>query len=189
MELSIKGLSARVCFKKTENEDKGLLVHCRMGFDITRTVSEMPSTHKDEHYTLAEAVSRTMYEGCSKSNASYLTVLAHDIRGRCWWYGSTGWSFPPVFCYILLPCNRWKQRSNLTKWCLTQKVSHWTPPWVKIAHTDIHQHLLNISADKIVDVNSVRQWVATVAVGDLNWCRYLWTWHAGSCSLLSKKHS
>ena len=52
MELSIKGLSARVCFKKTENEDKGLLVHCRMGFDITRTVSAMPSTHKDEYKAL-----------------------------------------------------------------------------------------------------------------------------------------
>ena len=23
---------------------------------------------------------------------------------RCWWYGSTGWTFPPIFNYILLLC-------------------------------------------------------------------------------------
>ena len=23
-------------------------------------------------------------EVCSKSNASYFTILSHDVRGRCW---------------------------------------------------------------------------------------------------------
>ena len=41
-------------------------------------------------------------------------------RGR-WWYGSRGWTFPTVFHYILLPCDRWHQRSSLTDWCLTWK--------------------------------------------------------------------
>jgi len=28
------------------------------------------------------------YEGCSKSNAFYLIMLAHSVRGRYWWCGS-----------------------------------------------------------------------------------------------------
>ena len=48
----------------------------------------------------------------------------------CWPTGSEtddggvnrrGWSFPPVFHYILLLCDRWQQRGNLTKWHLTWK--------------------------------------------------------------------
>ena len=46
---------------------------------------------------------------------------AHNIRGRCWWYDSRGWTFPPIFHYILLLFNRWLQRGSLTKWCLAQK--------------------------------------------------------------------
>jgi len=29
-----------------------------------------------------------------------------------WWYGSRSSAFPPIFCLILLPCNRWQQRGN-----------------------------------------------------------------------------
>ena len=28
------------------------------------------------------------YEDCSESRVFYLMMLAHDIRGRCWWDGS-----------------------------------------------------------------------------------------------------
>jgi len=28
-------------------------------------------------------------------------TLAHDIKGEWWWYGSGGWTFPPVFHYTL----------------------------------------------------------------------------------------
>ena len=28
--------------------------------------------------------------------AFYFVMLVHDVRGRCWWYGSAGWTFPPV---------------------------------------------------------------------------------------------
>jgi len=62
--------------------------------------------------------SRKKYEGCSESNASYFIMLAHDIRGRWWWYS---WTFPPVSHYILMACNRWQQRGSLTKWHPTWK--------------------------------------------------------------------
>ena len=61
------------------------------------------------------------YEGCSESNASYFMMLAHSVRGGYWWCGSRGWTFPSVFCYMLLLCDRWQQRGRLTKWCLTWK--------------------------------------------------------------------
>jgi len=31
-----------------------------------------------------------IYEGYSEINASYVIMLAHDVRGTCWWYGSSG---------------------------------------------------------------------------------------------------
>jgi len=61
-----------------------------------------------------------IYQDCSKSNASDFVLLVHDIRGK-WWYGSRGWTFPPVFCHVLLPCDRWQQRGSLTQWCLSWK--------------------------------------------------------------------
>ena len=61
------------------------------------------------------------YEGCSESNASYIIMLAHDIRGGCWWYGNRGWIFSLVFCYTLLLCDSWHQRGSLTEWCLAWK--------------------------------------------------------------------
>ena len=47
-------------------------------------------------------------------------MLAHDVRGTCWWDGSRGWTFPPVFHYMLL-CNWWQQRSSQTNCCLIWK--------------------------------------------------------------------
>jgi len=38
----------------------------------------------------------SMYEGCSKSNAHYFIMLAHNFRGRRQWDSSTGWTFPPL---------------------------------------------------------------------------------------------
>jgi len=57
------------------------------------------------------------YEGCSESNASCFLMLAHDFRGRCWWYGSRGWTFPPISHSMPL---LW------TKWCLM-----WRCMWSK----------------------------------------------------------
>ena len=61
------------------------------------------------------------YESCPKSNASHFIMLACNIRGRCWWYGSRGWTFPTTFGYILLPCERWQQSGSLIKCHLTCK--------------------------------------------------------------------
>ena len=36
------------------------------------------------------------------SRASSFMMLSHNIRGGCWWYGSRGWAFLPIFHYILL---------------------------------------------------------------------------------------
>ena len=63
----------------------------------------------------------TIHKGCSGSNAFYFIMLAHNIRGRRWWCGSRGWTFPPIFHYMLLPCDRWQQRGSLAKRCLTWK--------------------------------------------------------------------
>ena len=74
-----------------------------------------------------------MCAGCSKSNASCSTVLAHDVKGGCWCYGNRGWTFPPISGYFLLLCDGWQQRGSLTKWSLAwksrwRKACHWVPP-------------------------------------------------------------
>ena len=55
-----------------------------------------------------------MYEGCSESSVSYFMIWVHNIRGR-WWYVSRGWTFPPTFHYMVLPCDRWQQKDSLTE--------------------------------------------------------------------------
>ena len=67
------------------------------------------------------AIYYIVYEGCSESNACHFITLAHYIRDRCWWYSNRGWTFPPIFHHMLLPCDRWQQSSSLTQWCLTWK--------------------------------------------------------------------
>ena len=62
-----------------------------------------------------------MYEGCSNSSGFYLVMLVHNVWGECWWYSSRDWSFPPIFHYMLLRCDRWQQRGSLTKCCIKKK--------------------------------------------------------------------
>ena len=50
---------------------------------LTLAFSEVSSSTRAIHLSL-------IYQICSKSNAFYFIVLAHDVRGRCWWYGSRG---------------------------------------------------------------------------------------------------
>ena len=99
------------------------------------------------------------YEGCSEGSVSYSIILAHDVRGGCWWYGSRGWTFPPILRY------GWQQRGTLTKWCPT-----WNCIWSKgvslnslhaekMVPTDILWCLLSTYGDQTVDVSTVRQWV------------------------------
>lgn len=61
------------------------------------------------------------YEGYLESNACYFTMLSHDIRGRCWYYGSRGWTFLTILHYILLLSDQWQQGNILTQRNLTWK--------------------------------------------------------------------
>ena len=45
-----------------------------------------------------------IYDGCSESNAFYFIMLAHNIRGQCWWYSNRDWTFPPIFHPITCCC-------------------------------------------------------------------------------------
>jgi len=148
-------------------------------------------------YLLSQQVN---YKGCSESNASCFMMLAHDMRGGYRWYGSRGWTFPPVFLYILLLCDRWQQRGSLTKWYLT-----WKCVWSKVVSLNsfmwkrngTHSHSLMLAEhwwrwnsgcqhSEAVHFNNdtitaaVRQWVTSTGAekSDL-------VWHGGSCSLLA----
>ena len=127
-------------------------------------------------------------------------MLAHDVRGRWWWYDSRGWTFPPVPCYMLLPWDRWLQRGSLTKWYLT-----WKCTWSK--HLSFNSSMWNkwhplTFTDACWTFMGPKQWrwaqwgtgwcisvVATVIEHSICWCRFWWVWHAGSCSWLMKTHS
>jgi len=100
-----------------------------------------------------------------KGNASYFVTSAHNIRGRWWWwYGRRGWTIPPISCYMLLPRNTWQQRGSLTQMlsdvevCSKQRCIIEFLHVEKLACTDIHQCMLNVSGEKTVDVSRVRQW-------------------------------
>ena len=53
-------------------------------------------------------------------------MMSHNIRIRCWLYGSRGCTFPPIFHYVWIPCDIWKQRSSLIQWYPT-----WKCIWIK----------------------------------------------------------
>ena len=65
-------------------------------------------------------------------------MLAHDIRGSCWWYGSRGGTFLLIFHYILLLCNRWQQKSEKNGvWhgsAYEAKTFNWISPYRKKLH-------------------------------------------------------
>ena len=97
-------------------------------------------------------------------------MLAQNIEGECWWYDTTGWTFPQRFHYILLPCDRWQQRDSLTKWQLTLKCERSkdvlcsSSIWKKLHLFDVHQYLLNVCRDQTADVSTVRQWVVCFSI-------------------------
>ena len=85
--------------------------------------SQEPQT---ENSNITFFILGTIYEGYFNSNVSYPIMFFNNGRGKCWLYGSTGWTFLPKFFYILLPCDRWQQRGSITKWHLT-----WKSGWIK----------------------------------------------------------
>jgi len=64
-------------------------------------------------------------------------MLAHNAGGRCWWYGSSGWAFPPIFHCILLLRDRWQQRGSLIQQGLT-----WKWAWSRGLNSSVHTHCL-----------------------------------------------
>ena len=80
-------LVSRWTFSKSNSSQEALALNCAIWLD---TLIWTPET--SEHL---------LYEGYSESSASSLIMLAHDIRGGCWWYGSRDGTFPPIFPYIL----------------------------------------------------------------------------------------
>ena len=134
-----------------------------------------------------------MHGDRSKSNALMprFITLVHNIRGGCWKYGTRPWTFPPIFCYILLLCDRRQQRSSLTVWHLT-----WMCIWSKgvelNSSTQKKWHPLSF-IDPCWIFMETKQ--CHFSNGNSNVkdklrsrepCRYLLAQHAGSYSLLAK---
>ena len=66
-------------------------------------------------------------------------------------------NFPPIFHYILLPCDRWQQRGSVTKWHLTRKCV-----WIKVCRgippCRKKWHLLTFT-DACWIFQEIRQWM------------------------------
>ena len=111
---------------------------------------------------------------CSKSNVSYFVMLAHNIRGGCWWDGSRGWTYLPILHGIWLLCNRGKQRGSLAEWHPTWKCtwSNGVSLSSSVGKNGTHWHslmLVNVYRDWTVDVSTVRQWWCISAVATATW--------------------
>jgi len=68
-----------------------------------------------------------LYKICSKRNVSYF-IMPVTSEADAGGNGSQDWIFPPVFCYILLLCDRWQQRGSLLKCHLTWECK-WSKGW------------------------------------------------------------
>jgi len=75
----------------------------------------------DKEKQIFTSTKSAKYVGCSKSNASYFTMLAANVRGGYWCSNRRSWNFPPICHCMLLLWNRCQQRSSLTQWHLTWK--------------------------------------------------------------------
>ena len=95
-----------------------------------------------------------------------------------YWYSSSSWTLPPISCYILLPCDRWQQRSSLTWKHRWSKGVSLNSPVQKKNGTHWHSSML---AEHFRETEQWMwaQWggrsctsaVVTMAVGHLCWCR------------------
>jgi len=134
-------------------------------------------------------------DGCSENNTSCFIMLAHNIKGKWWWYGNRAWTFMPIFHYVSLPWDRWQQRGSMTKWHLTLKCS-WSKSvelnssmqkkWHPVSFTDAYWML--VETNQWMSAQWGNRWcisaVLTVTVGHLCCCRFLQVWHTGSSSLV-----
>ena len=79
---------------------------------------------------------KELYDACSRSNASYFILLAHDISGGCWWMAAEVEPFHqysiPYCCHVTYDSRRavweigvWHGSLYEAKMCLC------IPPWRK----------------------------------------------------------
>jgi len=77
-------------------------------------------------------------------------------------YGSRGGTFPPIFFYMLLPCDRWQQKGSLTKWvsdmeaCKKQRCVSKFLCMENVAPIDIHCRLVALHKHSAVDMRAQR---------------------------------
>ena len=141
--------------------------------------------------------SRFMYESCSKSNASYVMMLAHHVRGRWWWYGSTGWTFPPVFHYIIA-MRQMAAEGHSDKVAPDMEVDIKQRCVIELLHVEkngTYWHSLMLSENLSRPNSGCEQWgdgwciSAVAAVSHLCWCGFLWAQHVDSCLAPAETHS
>ena len=105
-------------------------------------------------------------EGLFESNASYFIMLADNIRGGSWWYGSRCWTFPPIF-HVVTEGQSDRMVSDMEVWMKQRGVMELFHG-EKTASIHIHGCFLKVYRDQTVDVSTGRQGVVCFSSGDSN---------------------
>jgi len=113
-------------------------------------------------------------------------MLACNVRGGCWRYGSRDWTLPQIFHSMLLLYDRWQQRGCLMEWFLTWKrreskgvllnfSSRWKKKWHTLTCSDACW--THMETKRWMWAKGGSGWcvsaVVTVTVGHLCCCRFL----------------
>ena len=140
------------------NCPKGCSVH--FGITICRNTLKLGSRLRGQPLPRGKMVSSAGGEQmCCTSLALWICmrvapktmppIVARDIRGGCWGYGSRGWTFSPVFHYTLLLRDRWQQRGTPNRMVSDMEVHRKQRCVTEFLHVgkemallDIHWHLL-----------------------------------------------
>ena len=100
--------------------------------------------------SIVKTIIHSKYESCYKGNASYFIMLAHNIRDRCWWYGSRGCTFLTIFHYILLNL----RNSNMKDEPRSRK------PWAAVTlWNEEHHNLLTSTISSLWPGNHLQSWI------------------------------
>ena len=141
----------------------------RESFQLQNTIF----LHSHHHWPciLACTACHACKRATPKYNVSYFVMLSHNIKGGCWWYGRSGWTFPPIthnFFFALLQIAADRQSGKMAS-DMKAEVCHWIPACrKKFAPVNIHWCLLSIYGDQKVAVSMVRWWIVYFSSGDSN---------------------
>jgi len=105
------------------------------------------------------------YKDCSESTACYSFLLVHNIKGRCWWYGSTGWIFLLIFHFIDMQQMAVEEQSD----SMTFDMEVWMEQRcvVEFVHTGKKMHSLTFT-DIYWMFMETKQWI--LVEWDDEWC-------------------